>query len=193
MQVGGGSTRAKVFMWDTGSNLAEIIPHNKKNLTGDIKSTRPFKLAMGGEDFNMSFYGGPPFKYEKGLKEHSNFVNCVRYAPDGSRFASVSSDKLGVIYDGTTGDVIGKLDQTAGACHSGSILSCAWSPDSKSLATASADKTVRVWDVSGAGPSFPCTATYAVGKGAVDDMQHAIVWPRADLAISVSLVRVHAL
>jgi WD40 repeat protein len=153
LATGGGQTKAKVFAWDTGSNLAEIVPHTKKVITGDIKSTRPFRVAFGGEDFNVSFYsGGPPFKYTHGLKEHSNFVNCLRYAPDGSRFVSVSSDKTGVVYDGEAGTVVGKLDPAG--MHAGSVYSCSWSPDSKLLATSGADKTVKLWDMGGAGPTF---------------------------------------
>lgn len=34
------STRMQVFAWDTGSNLGEILPHNKKAITGDMKPTR---------------------------------------------------------------------------------------------------------------------------------------------------------
>ena len=135
--VGGGQSKAKVFSWDAGSSLApEVIPHSKKNITVDFKPSRPFKAVWGGEDFNLSFYGGPPFKYEKGLKEHANFVNCVRYAPDGSKFVSVSSDKKGVVYDGTTADVIGKLDPAG--MHAGSVYHCAWSPDGSKLVTSGA-------------------------------------------------------
>jgi hypothetical protein len=50
------------------------------------------------------------FRFDKGLKDHSNFVNCVRYAPDGARFVSVASDKTGIVYDGLTAAVIGRLD-----------------------------------------------------------------------------------
>jgi WD repeat-containing protein 1 (actin-interacting protein 1) len=135
--VGGGQAKARVFAWDTGSSLApEVIPHAKKNITVDFKPSRPFKAVWGGEDFNLSLYAGPPFKYEKGLREHTNFVNCVRYAPDGSKFVSVSSDKKGVVYDGTTGDVIGKLDPAA--MHTGSVYHCAWAPGGQLLATSGA-------------------------------------------------------
>lgn len=127
---------------------------------------------------------GPPFKYEKGLKEHSNFVNCVRYSPDGSRFISVSSDKAGILYDGTTAAVIGKLDAAGG--HAGSIYSVAWSADGTRVVTSGGDKTVRIWDVSAGGDKFPCVGTFALGKG-VEDMQEAVAWPAPELIVSLSL------
>lgn len=62
-------------------------------------------------------------------REHSNFVNCIRYSPDGTKFITVSSDKKGMIYDGKTGDKIGELASEDG--HKGSIYAVSWSPDSK--------------------------------------------------------------
>lgn len=60
--VGAGALKAKVFAWDSGSQLIEVIPHMKKNLTVDFKPTRPFRVVLGGEDFQLSFYQGPPFR-----------------------------------------------------------------------------------------------------------------------------------
>lgn len=62
-------------------------------------------------------------------REHSNFVNCIRYSPDGSKFITVSSDKKGIVYDGKTGVKIGELASEDG--HKGSIYAVSWSPDSK--------------------------------------------------------------
>lgn len=41
--------------------------------------------------------------------DHSNFVSCVRFSPDGTKFIAVSSNKKGILYDGKTGDKLGKL------------------------------------------------------------------------------------
>lgn len=65
------------------------------------------------------------------FRHHSNFVNCVRYSPDGSKFLSVSSDKKGIIYDGKSGDKIGELSSEG--AHTGSIYAASWSPDGKQV------------------------------------------------------------
>lgn len=65
------------------------------------------------------------------FREHSNFVNCVRYSPDGTKFITVSSDKKGIIYDGKTGEKMGELAGEDG--HKGSIYAVSWSPDSNQV------------------------------------------------------------
>lgn len=62
------------------------------------------------------------------FREHSNFVNCIRFSPDGSKLISVSSDRKGLIYDGKSGEKIGELSSEDG--HYGSIYAVSWSPDS---------------------------------------------------------------
>lgn len=64
-------------------------------------------------------------------RHHSNFVNCLRFSPDGSKLISVSSDKKGVLYDAKTGDKIGELSSENG--HQGSIYAVSWNPDSKQV------------------------------------------------------------
>ncbi|KAA8529075.1 hypothetical protein F0562_033437 [Nyssa sinensis] len=76
---------------------------------------------------------------------HSNFVNCLRFSPDGSKFITVSSDKKGIIYDGKSGERIGELAPEDG--HVGSIYAVSWSPDSKQVVTVSADKSAKVWEI----------------------------------------------
>lgn len=97
---------------------------------------------------------------------------------------SVASDKLGIVYDGATSDIVGRLDPAAG--HGGSIYACAWSPDASRLVTAGGDKRVKIWDMAGGGPTYPCISTVVVGER-IEDMQLGAVWPRPDTIISVSL------
>jgi len=55
---------------------------------------------------------------------------------------SQAADKLIKIWDTYTGDIIKTLHG-----HSGGISDVAWSSEGDFLASASDDKTVRIWDV----------------------------------------------
>ena len=91
----------KCFIWDTGSSAGEMLGHAKRALTVAYKPTRPFRIITGAEDQKIIFFAGPPFKLEKSdTATHQNFVNCVRYAPNGERAASCGSDKRIAIFDG---------------------------------------------------------------------------------------------
>lgn len=87
------------------------------------------------------------------------------------------------LYDGKTGQPLSTLGSAPDA-HTGSIYSLAWSPDSLSIATSSADKTVRLYDVN----SGACTNTWKFGNGTpgVGDMQVAVAFC-GEQAVSVSL------
>ena len=142
---GRGSVFAKAFMWDTGNAVGDVSGATKRVNSVDFKPGRPYRVVAGSEDFTVSLYAGPPFKFVATAHKHANFVNCVRYAPDGSRFASVGSDGVGKIYDGETGATLadippGKLGKGPG--HTGTVYACAWSPDGARVLTAGADKTL---------------------------------------------------
>jgi WD repeat-containing protein 1 (actin-interacting protein 1) len=68
--------------------------------------------------------------------------------------------------------------------HKGTINACAWSPNGAQVVTASADKTVCVWDAS----NGSCLGTCAFGgaKPAPEDMQVGVAWT-GNTIISLSL------
>lgn len=52
--VGKDKTRpVKVFTWDTGSDIGELIGSSKDNLCCDFKPNRPFRVVAGSQDFSI--------------------------------------------------------------------------------------------------------------------------------------------
>jgi WD repeat-containing protein 1 (actin-interacting protein 1) len=171
-----------VFTWDTGNTAGECVGHSKRVSTCAYKPSRPFRVFTGSEDMKTIFYAGPPFKFDHSNSSHTNFVNCLRYSPNGEKVASVSSDKKIQFYDGKTGQEEGSIPDA----HTGSIYCVAFSPDSTKIVTTSADKTVKYWDVA----SLTCEQTFTPGDPAdlqVGDMQLGVVYEQAPGSLFITL------
>ncbi|KAG4907592.1 hypothetical protein JHK84_056124 [Glycine max] len=182
---GKGKSFVRAFMWDSGSTVGDFDGHSRRVLSCAFKPTRPFRIATCGEDFLANFYDGPPFKFNMSIRDHSNFVNCVRFSPDGSKFITVSSDRKGIIYDGKTGNKLGELSTEDG--HKGSIYAVSWSPDSKQVLTVSADKSAKVWNIVEDGSSGTVNKTLACTEsGGVEDMLVGCLWQN-DYLLTISL------
>uniref|UniRef100_K7LLJ5 Uncharacterized protein n=1 Tax=Glycine max TaxID=3847 RepID=K7LLJ5_SOYBN len=172
---GKGKSFVRAFMWDSGSTVGDFDGHSHRVLSCAFKTTRPFRIVTCGEDFLANFYDGPPFKFNMSIRDHTNFVNCVRFSPDGSKFITVSSGRKGTIYDGKTGNKLGELSMEDG--HKGSIYAVSWSPDSKQVLTVSADKSAKVWDIVEDGSSGTVNKTLTCTEsGGVEDMLVGRLW-----------------
>ena len=171
---------------DSGNSVGEIIGHSKSVNAVAMKAQRPFRAATVGDDSNMVFYHGAPYKFNDKNDSHKGFVLGVAYSPDGSQLATVGADRRIQLYDGKTGQPTKQIGEGE---HTGSIFSISWSQDGKKFATASADQTVKVWDVEGG----KILQTWKFGSDAgvsVRDQQVGVVIPhgRTDgLIISVNL------
>lgn len=184
--AGNGSEKmAHAFAWDTGSALGSVSGHTKTILSCDYKKTRPYRIVCGGEDFIATHHEGPPFKpstTHPRLTDHTNYVNKIRFSPDGEQFVSVGSDMAINVYDAKTADHIKKIDAKSEGAHKGAIYSFAWSPDSKKIITASADKSCKLWDIE----SGAVEQTFVMGTTA-NDMQMSVVWSTKNHIVSTSL------
>ncbi|TIB15717.1 hypothetical protein E3P92_00875 [Wallemia ichthyophaga] len=167
--VGSGrESTGRAFLMDSGSSCGEISGHSKPANAVTMRSKRPFRALTASDDTTLVFYTGTPYKLNKTLKSHSKFVQDVRFSPDDKVCVSVGSDGAFVVYDGNTGDVI----HEARSAHAGSVYGIAWESSSNRFATASADRTVKVW----CAHTFKQLLSYEVGKD-IGSQQVGIVWP----------------
>ncbi|RDA90203.1 hypothetical protein CP533_0478 [Ophiocordyceps camponoti-saundersi (nom. inval.)] len=142
--VGDGKERfGRCITADSGNSVGEIIGHSKSVNAVAMRLQRPLRAATVGDDGNVVFYHGAPYKFNDKTALHRGFVLAAAYSPDGDVFVTVGADKRIQLYDGKTGQ---PTDTVGDGEHTGSIFAVSWSSDSASFATASADQTVRLWD-----------------------------------------------
>lgn len=109
-------------------------------------------------------------------------MQCVRYAPDGSIFVSAGSDGKLFVYEGKEGDKVSELTDNG---HSGSIYSFAFCQDSKKIISASADSTVKLWDLTTQKVISTCNFGDSSSAG-VESQQVGCLWTKNHM-LSVSL------
>ncbi|GFO44799.1 actin-interacting protein 1, partial [Plakobranchus ocellatus] len=178
--VGEGRERfGRAFTFDSGNTVGEITGHTKSINSVAIKQGRPMRAVTGSEDFSCVFYEGPPFKFKCTKSEDTNFINFVRYSPDGSKFISGGSSGKLFMYDGATSDFIGELGGPK--AHAGGIYAICFSSDGKQLLSVSADKTAKIWDI-----DANTVQTQFVLGTTVNDMQVGCLW-QGDYLLTVSL------
>lgn len=180
--VGDGKEKfGHCFSWDTGNSVGEIQGHSDVVNSVAIKPQRPYRAATVGNDKALVFYNGPPFKFDKSIRDyHTNIIRDVLFSPDGKYLVSVGSDRLIVVYDGKTGDFIKKIENS----HTGGIFGVSWFEDSTQFVTCSADNSVKVWSCE----SFELTKTLKVSEevSVPNQLVAVVVTKKYIIAVSLS-------
>ncbi|KAM7537988.1 hypothetical protein Aperf_G00000076373 [Anoplocephala perfoliata] len=175
----GGEKFGKVINAEMGTEVGEVVGMSKTINCIDMKPTRPFRLVTGSEDFTATFFEGPPFKFTKSLRDHTNFVQCCKFSPRGDILVTGGSDGKLFAYDATSGDKISEIGSPA---HKGGIYGIDFSPSGERLVSVAADKKIKLWDST---KPFDLLCEYSF-EDKLDNMQLSCVWTAGKI-VSLSL------
>lgn len=126
-------------------------------------------------------FHGPPFKFTATFTNHTSFVNCIRYSPNGEQVASCGQDGKIVVYNSNDMTDCFELIHVKEKAHEGGVYSISWSDDNKYIFSVSADRTCKIWNI----VDKKCETIFNMGKG-IGNQQLGGIWAHGFL-ISVSL------
>jgi len=139
-----GSYDRMVKLWDasTGKELRNLQDHIDAVFSVSFSPNGKL-LASASQDRSVKIWDVASGKRLFTLSDASDGLTSVAYSPTGSRVAAVGYDKTIYVWDLT--DTDGHLSQSLIADQD-SVLALVWSPDGKTIITASSDGSIRFRD-----------------------------------------------
>jgi WD40 repeat protein len=157
-RITSGSDDGTVRVWDAKAESLRFQLGEGHGPVWDLvlpSAPHPLASYQDGSIILWASHKGVPRQVFPGHKKN---VPALALSPRRDRFASGSDDKTIRLWKlPPPGDEArepeGKSDATLTG-HAGPVVALAWSPDGRTLASASDDQTIRLWDTARAGPAF---------------------------------------
>jgi WD40 repeat protein len=149
-----GSQDTTITLWDmkTRQRIGIPLTGHSKSVNSIVFSPDGNTLASGGDDTTVMLWDVKTGQPIYSLREHSGKVRSVAFSPDGKTLASGSDDGTIILWDVKAGKPVSKLlvkyiDPVFTVKIPVPVLSVAFSPDGKTLASGDYDKNIILWDV----------------------------------------------
>jgi WD40 repeat protein len=133
------------MLWEVPTGGFEEIRHSYENLDAlDVAPDEPY-LAYAGWGNDVVAFDVSRNEIAKRFRSANDRGRAVRFSPDGKQVAA-AGDSPGVVVNWL--ESVGKTrDPLVLLGHHGSTWGLDYAPDGKTIASAGADGSVRIWDV----------------------------------------------
>ncbi|KAF8897476.1 WD40-repeat-containing domain protein [Infundibulicybe gibba] len=177
---------ASITLWP---EIEKVFGHGYESITLAISPSRRFIAtacrASTPEHAVVRIYDTQAFRaVGQPLEGHSLTVTRVAFSPDERYVVSVSRDRSWRLYEKQ--DAGGYIPACADKSHGRIIWDCAWAKEGDVFATASRDKTVKVWSLKAGGSRWTAIATIKT-KSAATAVDFAPVNARGRRRLAIGL------
>jgi WD40 repeat protein len=146
----GSDHTAKILDAESGTELVSLIGHSE-SMTSFAFSPDGKRIATGSGDRTAKVWDTKSGKELMTLRGHYDPVTSVAFSPDGRRIATAGGGKNPKVWDAESGTELVSLRGhlpylTRVDLRHGGVISVAFSPDGRRIATGDTENTAKVWD-----------------------------------------------